>query len=109
MEKELKFQKYGKIVCAALLKDNRIYYTYGCHSSIFTLEDIGVLRHASQGFVTENGYFVDRILGLEIALYYSQIDYKTSPKDELFSEDLKKENNDVRVYQKKYKYIYKCL
>lgn len=103
---ELNYEVYGKIVCAALLKDNKIYYTFKNHGTIFTLEEKGVLRNSIQGFITEKGYFVDRILGLEIAFHYNQIEYKHSGLNELFSEDLKQENNQVLIYQKKYKYIH---
>ncbi len=103
---KLDYNLYGKIVCAALLKDNKIYYTFKNHGTIFTLEEKGVLRNSIQGFITEKGYFVDRKVGLEIAFHYNQIEYKHSGLNELFSEDLKQENNQVLVYQKKYKYIF---
>ena len=38
------------------------------------MEPIGILRKAKQGFVTENGYFVDRKIGLCLAKYFNQID-----------------------------------
>ena len=85
-------EKYGKIVCAALIYNNCIYMSYKGHYDIFTMEEIGVLRTAPQGFVTENGYFVDRDLGLLIAKYYNQIEYKHNPQDKLLSEDLKRIN-----------------
>lgn len=103
---KLDYDLYGKIVCAALLKDNKIYYTFKNHGTIFTLEEKGVLRNSIQGFITEKGYFVERVLGLEIAKYYDQIKFKHQPENELFSEDLKQQNNQVLVYQKKYKYIH---
>ena len=103
---KINYESYGKIVCAALLKDNKIYYTFKNHGTIFTLENKGILRSSIQGFITENGYFVDRILGLEISKHYNQIEFKHQPENELFSEDLKQENNQVLVYQKKYKYIH---
>ena len=59
------------------------------------MEPIGVLRNATQGFITENGFFVDRVLGLEIAEYFDQIEHKYPPLYGLNSEDLKKENIKV--------------
>lgn len=106
---EEQFIEYGKIISSALLHNNTIYYTYMSHGTIFALEEKGVLKHAIQGFITENGYFVDRILGLEIARYYNQIEYKHMPLNELFSEDLKKEYIPVKTYQKEYKYIHKLI
>ena len=91
-EIDIDFEKYGKVVCAALLHNNCIYTSYLGHYAIFPMEPIGVLRNAKQGFVTENGFFVDRILGLEIAKHYDQIEYKYPPLESLNSEDLKKEN-----------------
>ena len=97
-------EKYGKIVCAALIYNNCIYMLYKGHYDIFTMEEIGVLRTAPQGFVTENGYFVDRDLGLLIAKYYNQIEYKYNPQDKLLSEDLNKENLKVLKRINKYSY-----
>ena len=93
----MNIEKYGKIVCAALIYNNCIYMSYKGHYDIFTMEEIGVLRTAPQGFVTENGYFVDRDLGLLIAKYYNQIEYKHNPQDKLLSEDL---NNLFNKYYK---------
>ena len=96
--------EYGKIICAALLYDNCIYMSELGHYAIFPMEPIGVLRNAQQGFVTENGYFVDRIVGLRIAEYYGQIEKKYPPKDQLVSEDLKKEKYKILQYQDSYIY-----
>lgn len=96
--------EYGKIVCAALLHDNCIYIARNGHHEIFPMEPIGVLRCAKQGFVTENGYFVDRDLGLNISMFYNQISNKYNPLDKLVSEDLKKENLKVK---KRKEYLYK--
>ena len=96
--------EYGKIVCAALLHNNCIYMARGGHHELFPMEPIGVLRCAKQGFVTENGYFVDRDLGLRIANFYDQINKKYNPLDKLVSEDLKKENLKVRKIKE---YLYK--
>ena len=75
------------------------------HYAIFPMEPIGILRKAIQGFVTENGYFVDRELGLSIAEYYNQINIKHPPKDKLMSEDLKKE--DLKILKRVKSYLYK--
>lgn len=96
--------KYGRVVSAALLKDNNIYISNKGHYDIFIMEPLGVLRQAKQGFVTEYGYFVDRELGLYIAAYYNQIENKYPPQDRLLSEDLKKEPLKVLKHLKKYNY-----
>ena len=99
------YEKYGRIVCAALLHNNCIYMSKKGHYAIFPMEPIGVLRKAMQGFVTENGYFVDRELGLSIAEYFNQINIKHQPVDRLLSEDLKKE--DLRILKRVKSYLYK--
>ena len=95
---------YGKIVSAALLKDNCIYMAREGHHAIFIFLSLGVLRSATQGFVTEYGYFVNRETGLYIAEYFDQIDTKYNPQDRLVSEDLKKEDLKVLKYVKNYSY-----
>lgn len=102
---KINFEEYGKIVSAALLKNKCIYISRKGHHDIFEMEPIGVLRDAEQGFVTENGYFVDREEGLSIAKHYDQIDNKYPPYDNLQSEDLKKE--DLKVLKKINDYSYK--
>lgn len=97
-------EKYGKIVCAALFHNNCIYMGREGHYVIFPMEPLGVLRCAEQGFVTTNGYFVDRKVGLFLAEYYNQIEHKYNPQDRLVSEDLKKENLKVLTYRKEYSY-----
>jgi len=104
MVTSMKFEEYGKIICAALFHNNCVYMSKLGHHDIFPMEPIGVLRGAKQGFVTENGYFVDRKTGLEIAEYYNQIENKHNPLDELMSEDLKKEDKKVLKYIKDYSY-----
>lgn len=98
------FEEYGKIICAALLNDDCIYFSKKGHYAIFPMEPIGVLRNAEQGFITENGYFVDRKTGLCIAEYFNQINVKHNPKYELLSEDLRKEDSKVLKHVKKYTY-----
>ncbi len=98
------FEEYGKIVCAALLYKNCIYMSGKGHYAIFPMESIGILRNAKQGFVTENGYFVNRGIALQIAKHFNQIDTKYLPKDVLMSEDLKKENIKILKYIDEYKY-----
>lgn len=99
------FFEYGKVVYPAILYNNCIYMSCKGHYDILTMEDIGVLKKGVQGFVTENGYFVDRKLGLLIAKHYEQIQYKYNPKNELLTEDLKKE--DLKLLRKIDKYSYK--
>ena len=65
---------------------------------------IGILRNCEQGFVTENGYFVDRKIALHIAEYFNQIDSKYFPKNILMSEDLKTEDKKILKYIKEYTY-----
>lgn len=101
---DVELEKYGRVVCAALLHNNCIYMGREGHHVIFPMEPIGVLRNAKQGFVTENGFFVDRITGKKIADYYNQIDYKYNPLDRLVSEDLKKQDIKVLRYIKDYTY-----
>lgn len=103
-EISLVYEEYGRIVCAALLKNNCIYLAREGHHAIFTMEPIGVLKNAKQGFVTEKGYFVDRIVGLEIANYYNQIEHKYPPLNTLNSEDLKKEKELVLTKKSQYEY-----
>ena len=97
-------EKYGRIVAAALLHGNCIYFSDKGHHTIFPMEKLGILRCATQGFVTENGYFVSRKVALYIAEYFNQIDKKYHPLDELLSEDLKKENIKVKKYINEYSY-----
>ena len=78
--------------------------SYKGHYAIFPMEPIGVLRKAIQGFVTENGFFVDRELGLSIANYYNQINIKHHPMDLLLSEDLKKEDVKLLKHVKDFTY-----
>ena len=99
------YEKYGRVICAALLYNNCIYMSKKGHHAIFPMEPIGVLRNAIQGFVTENGYFVDRELGLSIAEYFNQINIKHPPIDKLMSEDLKKE--DLKILKRVKSYSYK--
>lgn len=101
---EIEPELYGKIVSAALLKDNCIYMAGEGHHAIFTMEPLGVLKSAKQGFVTEYGYFVNRETTLYIAEYFDQVDTKYNPQDRLVSEDLKKEDLKVLRYVKKYSY-----
>ncbi len=98
------YDDYGRIVCAALLHDNCIYMSKKGHYAIFPMEPIGVLRDATQGFVTENGYFVDREVGLEIAEHFNQINIKHRPFHLLMSEDLIKEDLKVLKLVKSYSY-----
>ncbi len=98
------FEGYGKIVCAALLHGNCIYISRKAHYAIFSMEPIGILRNCEQGFVTENGFFVDRKIALYIAEYFNQINIKHLPKNVLMSEDLKKDNTKILKYNKDYTY-----
>ncbi len=99
------FEEYGRIVCAALFYNGCIYMSKKGHYAIFPMEPIGILRNAEQGFVTENGYFVNRELGLYIAEYFDQINIKHPPEYFLLSEDLKKD--DSIVLKVKQGYLYK--
>ena len=101
---DVDYEKYGRIVCAALLNKNCIYMSDIGHHAIFQMEPLVVLRSTKQGFVTENGFFVDRMMGLCIAYHFGQIDVKHNPKDELMSEDLKKEKRKVLNYIENYSY-----
>lgn len=72
------------IIKAAIIKGGTIY-TGKRHGDIFPQMPIGFLRCAEQGFVTENGEFVNRNQAAQIAYECGQI---PRPKPELFSEDL---------------------
>lgn len=98
------YEKYGKIICAALFHNNCIYMSKKGHHVLFPMEPIGVLRLATQGFVTENGFFVDRYLALLIAEHFHQINEKHHPLDRLMSEDLIKEDSKVLKRIKTYTY-----
>ena len=97
-------EEYGKVIAAALFYNNCIYIGREGHHVIFPMEERGVLRKAKQGFVTENGYFVDRKTGLLLAEYFHQIKEKHFPKDQLLSEDLVKEPLAIKQYKKEYLY-----
>lgn len=80
-------KRYGRIVASAIRKGNKIYKGK-THSDCLVQRPIGELRFAEQGFITDNGTFVNRKLALKIAKHYKQIYIKHPPKDELLSEDL---------------------
>lgn len=80
-------RKYGRIIAAAIRKDN-VIYKGKTHSDCLIQRPKGELRNAEQGFLTENNIFVDRKVALKIAKHYKQILYKHPPKNILFSEDL---------------------
>lgn len=75
-----------RIKCAALRHNGKIYIGK-CHGDCFSQEPIGVLRKAEQGFVTDEGNFVDRVEGLRIAEEAGQIVEKHRPWHWLMSED----------------------
>lgn len=101
---KLKYNYYGKIVSPAIFNKNTVYMCRVGHHKIFTMEPIGVLRCAKQGFVTEYGLFVDRYLALKIARYFDQVGNKYNPVDQLLSEDLKYNNLVIKKYKRKYSY-----
>lgn len=79
---------YKPIKCAALRKNDHIYIGKR-HCDCFIQEPKGYLVNAEQGFVTEDGVFVDRRLAFIIADHYGQIREKRITSDfELYSEDL---------------------
>lgn len=78
---------YGKIVSAALRKDNKVYRGR-THADCFIQRPKGELVNAEQGFVTTTGKFVNRKLALKIAIHYNQIKHKHPPEDKLLSEDI---------------------
>ena len=82
----MNYDKYGKIKCAALKLGDKVYIGK-THAHCFAQDKKGVLRNAEQGFLTENGFFVDRKLAVKIAEYFKQIRVKHPPEDELYSED----------------------
>ena len=87
----MNFKEYGHIMCAALKLNNTIY-TGETHAHCFEVMHkkkvpYEELKNVEQGFLTENGKFVDRKLAVEIAKYFNQIKVKHPPEDELYSED----------------------
>lgn len=80
-------RKYGRIVASALRLNDKLYKGK-THAECFVQEPKGVLRLAEQGFITDNGIFVDRKQALKIAKHYKQIKKKHPPKNILMSEDL---------------------
>lgn len=87
MFKKTEYEVYGRIIASALRKNNEIV-TGRTHSDCFIQRPKGYLLGAEQGFLTENGSFVDRKFGLKIAKHFKQIKHKHYPKNELFSEDM---------------------
>lgn len=79
--------KYYPIMCSAVRKGTLIYIGKN-HAECFIQAPKGALRNAEQGFLTKSGLFVDRVLGLEIAMHYGQVKHKHPPLDELMSEDM---------------------
>ena len=71
------------ITKSAIIKDG-IIYTGKRHSNILFAAK-GTLKGCEQGFVTDNGEFVNREQAAQIACECGQISVK---KSELFSEDL---------------------
>lgn len=84
---DLEILKLGRIKSAALRKDHMVYSAPD-HSKCYQMQPKGELINAEQGFITETYTFVNRKEALEIAKYFNQINHKTLPEDELFSEDL---------------------
>jgi hypothetical protein len=76
------------INCAAIKQGSSIYIGQS-HSEIFSNTfPLGCLRNAEQGFVTDDGVFVNRAEALVIALQCNQIKHKHGSPSELYSEDL---------------------
>lgn len=80
------------IILAAIKKDNIVYVGKN-HAECFTQEPKGALRDAEQGFVTDDGDFLDRTQALEYAYSNHQISKelyleRKQSLNELFSEDL---------------------
>jgi hypothetical protein len=81
-----------KIAHAAIKKDGIVYVGKRHHNCIRTMADCGlslpVTKGAIQGFVTDEGAFVDRKEAFVIASNANQIIEKHGGKDELYSEDI---------------------
>ena len=87
----MNFEEYGPIMYAALKLNNTVY---SGKTHAYCFEIIGrkkipyeELKNVEQGFLTENGKFVDRKLGLKIAEHFNQIKTKHPSENELYSED----------------------
>lgn len=55
------------IVAAAIIKDD-IIYTGRRHHEILQSQPMGFLRGCRQGFITDDGVFVDRVEAFRIAI-----------------------------------------
>jgi hypothetical protein len=77
---------------AAIRKDGIIYIGHRHPHCIRVMVECRVskpvTKDAEQGFVTDEGVFVDRQEALKIAIENNQIITKHGAKDELYSEDL---------------------
>jgi hypothetical protein len=76
------------IKLAALRTSEGKIYTGKRHAHIFPQEPKGVLRCAEQGFITDDGIFVDRVTALRIAIENNQIIKKHGDPEILYSEDV---------------------
>jgi len=74
---------------AAIRKDSIVYVGYRHHNCIAVMVECGITsRDSIQGFVDNDGVFLDRYEALLVAMDAKQIIKKHSPKDRLTSEDL---------------------
>jgi len=86
------------MIVNAAIRKNGIVYTGTRHAYILHHPDrpLGFLFDGEQGFVTDTGEFVDREDGAIIAYSCCQI---AESKDELFSEDLiKADQEEMRIF-----------
>lgn len=85
-------KRHGKIKSSAV-KLNNVIYTGRHHIDCFVLmlQNYKISQEevmkAEQGFLTENGFFVNREQALEIAKHFNQIKVKHPSENELYSED----------------------
>ena len=77
-----------KMIKESALRLNGKVYTGRRHCDIFKQEPIGVLCNAEQGFITDDGIYLDRYEALTVASKCNQLIYKHPPYDRLLSEDL---------------------
>jgi hypothetical protein len=75
------------IVQAAIRKDGKVYTGRRHHNILNSVVPFGSLKNGEQGFVTDDGTFVNRIEAARIAIECGQIKELSHPPY-LYSEDL---------------------
>jgi hypothetical protein len=81
-----------QVVCAAIRNKSTGLIICGPrhHHCFNLLHELGLNIEGTweQGFVDQWNEFMDRVVALELATACNQVQCKTNPEDELFSEDI---------------------